>query len=427
MMKVLRADILAIGSELLHGGRVDSNSLFIADSLAHCGIRVNKKMALSDEQADIQAVLKASSKKMDVVILTGGLGSTIDDRTREAVAVAFGRPLALRRKALQILNRQLQSRGRTVTSLLAKQAFIPSGATVLENFVGTAPGFYLQEGKSHVFALPGVPREAREMMEHQVQPILKRKLRATAFLWSHAFNTMGAPETDIQQCLSSLFPKSSDMTLSLLASTKGVKVTLSCWCSTNKNSTYSKSSEIFPEGNLFIEQVRKTLKPWLFSEGAETMEEVIGKLCSLHKWKLALAESCTGGLIAHRLTEVPGSSAYLDCGVVTYSNKAKQEWLGVSPGILRKHGAVSVQVAEAMAKGIRVKSQVDLGVSVTGIAGPCGGSAKKPVGLVYMAIDGPYGSQSQGCQFGGNRTEIKFRSSQAALNMIRRYLLQAKG
>jgi nicotinamide-nucleotide amidase len=157
------------------------------------------------------------------------------------------------------------------------------------------------------------------------------------------------------------------------------------------------------------------------------MEEVIGKLCSSHKWKLALAESCTGGLIAYRLTEVPGSSAYLDRGVVTYSNKAKQELLAVSPWILRKHGAVSVQVAEAMAKGVREKSGVDLGVSVTGIAGPGGGSAKKPVGLVYMAIDGPRGSQSQRYQFWGNRTEIKLRASQAALDMIRRYLLQAKG
>jgi len=157
------------------------------------------------------------------------------------------------------------------------------------------------------------------------------------------------------------------------------------------------------------------------------MESVVGQLLSSHRRTLALAESCTGGLVAHRLTDVAGSSAYLDRGLVTYSNKAKQELLGVSPTLLRKHGAVSGQVAEAMAKGIRAKSQVDLGVSVTGIAGPGGGSAKKPVGLVYMAIDGPHGRESQRCQFWGDRTEIKFRSSQAALNMIRRYLLQTKG
>jgi nicotinamide-nucleotide amidase len=192
----------------------------------------------------------------------------------------------------------------------------------------------------------------------------------------------------------------------------------------NKKSKKSKASEPFPEGDILIQQVRKALEPWLFSEGEQTMEEVVGQLCSLHKWSLALAESCTGGLIAHRLTEVPGSSTYLDRGIVTYSNTAKQELLGVSPAILRKYGAVSAQVAEAMAKGIRAKSHVDLGVSVTGIAGPGGGSAKKPVGLVYMAIDGPRGSQSQRCQFWGNRTEIKFRSSQAALDMIRRYIIQ---
>jgi nicotinamide-nucleotide amidase len=426
-MKPLRADILAIGAELLHGGRVDSNSLFIADMLAHCGIRVCKKIVLSDEQVDIQAALKASAKKVDVVILTGGLGSTVDDRTREAVATAFGRPLGVRRKALQILTRQVQSRGRKVTPLLTKQALIPSGATVLDNLVGTAAGFYLQEGAAHVFAIPGVPREAREMMKLQVYPILKRKLRTTVFLWSHAFNTMGAPETDIQQRLSPLFQKSSDIALSLLASTKGVKVTLSCWRPRNKKSTDTKTPDLFPEGAILIQKVRKALEPWLFSEGEQTLEEIVGQLCTLHKWSLALAESCTGGLIAHRLTEVPGSSAYLDRAVVTYSNKAKQELLGVSPAILRKYGAVSAQVAEAMAKGIRVRSRVALGVSVTGIAGPGGGSTNKPVGLVYMAIDGPRGSQSQRCQFWGNRTEIKFRSSQAALDMIRRYLLQAKG
>jgi nicotinamide-nucleotide amidase len=423
-MKPLRADILAIGSELLQGGRVDSNSHFIADMLAYCGIKVGKKMALSDEQADIQAALKTSSKKVDVVILTGGLGSTVDDRTREAVAAAFGRPLGVRRKAMQILKRQLHSRGRIVTPLLARQALMPSGADVLDNLVGTAPGFYVQVGKSHVFSLPGVPREAREMMELQVQPILKRKLRATTFLWSHAFNTIGLPETDIQQRVSPLFQQPSAIALSLLASTKGVKVTLSCWRPKNQKLTKSNSPKEFPEGDLLIQQVRKTLEPWLFSEGEETMEEVVGQLLSSHHWTLGLAESCTGGLIAHRLTEVPGSSTYLDHGVVTYSNKAKQELLGVSPLLLQKYGAVSAQVAEAMAKGIRTKSHVDLGVSVTGIAGPGGGSAKKPVGLVYMAIDGPRGSQSQRCQFWGNRTEIKFRSSQAVLDMIRRYCLQ---
>jgi nicotinamide-nucleotide amidase len=339
-MKPLRADILAIGSELLHGGRVDSNSLFIADMVAHCGIRVSKKMALSDEQADIQGALWASSKQADVVILTGGLGSTVDDRTREAVAATFGRPLAVRRKAMQILKRQVHGRGRIVTPLLARQALMPSGAIVLDNLVGTAPGFYIQQRVSPLFQQPSV------------------------------------------------------IALSLLASTKGVKVTLSCWRPKIQTSKTSKAPQIFPEGDNLKHQVRKTLEPWLFSEGEQTMEEVVGQLCSSHKWNLALAESCTGGLIAHRLTDVPGSSTYLDRGVVTYSNKAKQELLGVSPKILRKYGAVSAQVAEAMAKGIREKSRVDLGVSVTGIAGPGGGSAKKPVGMVYLAIDGPHGSQS---------------------------------
>ena len=381
-MKALHAEILAIGSELLHGGRVDSNSLFIADMLAHCGIQVRKKMALGDVLVDIQAALRSSSKRADVVVVTGGLGSTIDDCTREAIAMAFGRPLTMRKKALQNLSRQVHCRGKTVTALLAKQALIPSGAIVLDNSVGTAPGFYVQEGKALIFVLPGVPREAREMMEFQVIPILKRKLRPTTCLWAHTFNTIGLPETDIQQLVLPILQKSPAIALSVLASTKGVKVTLSCWLSKSPSSKSSKNQKVFPEGAMVIQHVRKTLESCLFSEGEQTMEEVVGQLLSSQAFSIALAESCTGGLIAHRLTEVPGSSTYLDCGVVTYSNKAKQELLGVSSTLLRKHGAVSAQVAKAMAKGIREKRQVDLGFSVTGIAGPGGGSGQKPVGLV---------------------------------------------
>lgn len=425
MMKPVRAEIVAIGSELLHGGRVDSNSLFIAEMLANCGMKVVKKVAVSDELTDIQAVLRVSAKQADVVVMTGGLGSTVDDRTREAIAATFNRPLTVRRKAMQILKRQIQSRGRLVTPLLARQALIPKGATVLDNLVGTAPGFYVLERQAHIFVVPGVPREAREMMERQVQPILKKKLKANAILWTHAFNTMGLPETDIQRLVSPLLHQSSAIALGLLASTKGVKVTLTCWRGNIQKLTPKKRKD-FPEGDFLVAQVREVLQPWLFSEGDETMEELVGQLLSSHHTTLALAESCTGGLIAHRLTEVPGSSTYLDRGVVTYSNKAKQELLGVPSRTLRKYGAVSAEVAEAMAKGIREKSRVKLGVSVTGIAGPGGGSAKKPVGLVFMAIDGPNGCQSQRCQFWGDRTEIKFRSSQSALNMIRRYVLQSK-
>ena len=422
-MKPFRAYILAIGSELLHGGRVDSNSLFIADMLAQCGIRVAQKTALSDELRDIQSALRATCRKADVVIVTGGLGSTVDDRTREAVATTFRRKLVVRAKAMQILKRQLHKRGRIVTPLLARQALIPLGAQVLDNGVGTAPGFYLQEGNTHVFVIPGVPREAREMMGQHVQPILKRKLKGTAVLWSHAFNTVGLPETDIQQLVAPLVPGSLGIALSLLASSKGVKITLSCWHAKDSKSSASKESKTVLQRDSLLHEIRKRLGPWLFSEGDETMEEVVGKLLSSHKWTVALAESCTGGLIANRITDVPGSSGYLDRGTVTYSNKAKQELLGVSSALLRKNGAVSIQVAEAMAKGIRSTSGVNLGVSVTGISGPGGGSATKPVGLVYMAIDGPEGIKSQGYEFGGDRTEIKFRSSQAALNMIRCYML----
>ena len=424
-MKIPDAHIVAIGSELLHSGRVDTNSLFISDSLAQCGIKVRRKLVLGDNQAEIRAALRASVKQTQVVVVTGGLGSTVDDCTREAIAAVVQRPLKVRRKAQEILKRQVEARGRSVTSILAKQAMIPAGGIVLDNVVGTAPGFYVQSGGSHVFVLPGVPREAREMMEHQVQPILKRKFQTAVFFWSHAFNTIGLPETDIQHRVLPLLADSTNMTLSLLASIRGVKVTLSCWRPDQQISSRPKVPAVFSETNALIDEVRQALAPWLISEGEQSMEGVVSELLTARGWRLAIAESCTGGLIANRLTDVPGSSVYLDRSVVTYSNDAKRELLGVSAGMLKKHGAVSIQVAEAMAKGIRAKSHADLGVSVTGIAGPDGGSIKKPVGLVYMALDGARGQRSQRCQFFGNRTEIKFRSSQAALDMIRRYCLRA--
>lgn len=280
-MKTLHADILAIGSELLHGGRVDSNSIFIADYLAQCGICVAKKIALSDELGAIQSALRASSSQADVVILTGGLGSTVDDRTREAVAAAFGRPLAVRSKAMRILKRQVEGRGRTVTPLLAKQALMPEGAIVLDNRVGTAPGFYVLEGKTHVFVLPGVPREARDMMDLQVQPILKRKLKSAVVLWSKSFNTVGLPETDIQQKISPFLQESSAIDLSLLASTKGVKVTLNCWRPKNQKSKRFKTANDFPEGDLLIQQVRETLEPGCFLKMKKPWRRSLGNYCLL--------------------------------------------------------------------------------------------------------------------------------------------------
>jgi nicotinamide-nucleotide amidase len=420
-MKVFHADIIAVGSELLLGGRVDSNSVFVSNLLADCGIAVRKKIAVGDHRGDIQEALRASLRRADVIVLTGGLGSTLDDCTREAVADTFLRPLTRRRKAYADLQARYQKFGRPVTPLLAQQALIPSGATMLANTVGTAPGFLIRHGQSVIVVLPGVPREAKVMMANKVQPVLRRIFKSTGQYWFHAFNTFGLPETDVQKQLGLILKEYAQIQFGLLASSRGVTVTVSCWVSNGSRFSVKKRSPFFPVWEHLVRQVRDCLGPWLFSEGERTMEEIVGELLRGRSWTIALAESCTGGLIAHRLTDVPGSSQYLDRGVVSYSNQSKREFAGVSASMLRRHGAVSSQVARAMAKGIRKRSRVDVGVGVTGIAGPGGGTVKKPVGLVYGAIDGPRGTQCRRWQFWGNRTEIKLKTSQAMLDLIRRY------
>ncbi|PJA78371.1 MAG: competence/damage-inducible protein A [Nitrospirae bacterium CG_4_9_14_3_um_filter_51_5] len=420
-MKPLHADIIAVGSELLLGGRVDSNSVFVASLLAECGIEVRKKISVGDQKGDIQEALRASLKRAHVIVLTGGLGSTLDDCTREAVAETFRCPLIKRKRAYENLKAYYRRFRRPVTPLLAKQAFLPSGATMLANTVGTASGFLMREGKSVIVVLPGVPREAKVMMASQVQPVLRKIFKSNRRHWFHGFNTFGLPETDVQKQLGRILKEYANIQFGLLASPSGVKVAVSCWVLRDSQSSGKEQSPFFLEWVHLINRVRDCLGQWLFSEGEQPMEEIVGEVLRGRSWTIALAESCTGGLVAHRLTSVPGSSRYVNRGIVSYSNEAKQELVGVPASTLRRYGAVSSQVAVAMAKGIRMRSRVDVGVGVTGIAGPGGGTLNKPVGLVYGAIDGPQGPQCQCWQFHGDRAEITLKTSQAVLDLIRRY------
>ena len=427
-MKRLTAHIIAIGSELLHGGRIDSNSVGIAEVLAQSGIEVKQKVAVGDHELDICTAVLSSATQADVIVTTGGLGSTLDDCTREAVAAACGRTLVMRTQALRMVQAHLKTRNRALTPVMTRQAFMPSRAFILENPVGTAPGFSLKVGKAQLFVLPGVPREALAMAQVHIPLYFAKKYRRERRgLWSHSLNTVGISETEVQGHVMPLIKRYPSMQFSFLASTSGVKVTVSCWRVQELSKSDSKNIRPFPAGEGAVRNIRAVLAPWLYSEGEERMEEVVGKLLASRSLTLAVAESCTGGLVAHRLTEVPGSSIYVDRGIVSYSNRAKQQLLGVRSLTLKQYGAVSLQVAHAMAKGIRKRSRVDVGLSLTGIAGPSGGSLEKPVGMVCMAIDGPYGTEARQFQFWGNRSEIKFRSSQAGLDFVRRYLLDRGG
>ena len=417
------AEIIAIGTELLIGGRSDSNSLFLANELGKLGIAVRFKSVVGDEQPDIVLALQTAVKRAQVIILTGGLGPTVDDCTREAVAHATGHRLGRRKEALEGMTARLAQWGRQPSKGQLRQAMIPSDAVVLKNPVGSAPGFCLEWKHALIFSLPGVPREMEEMMRQEVVPLLRTAIESSgrtsrAPIIRQVFHTFGLAEADVDAKLNGLIPKGAPVDLGLLASPMGVLVSLT----TKGNQAAMEKHRDLPQQ--LASDVRSRLGEWLFAEGHDTMEAVVGRELTTQRLTLAVAESCTGGLIGHRLTQVPGSSAYVDRGAICYSNRAKTEMLGVPVDLIARQGAVSKEVAAAMACGIRERANVSVGLSVTGIAGPGGGTEAKPVGLVYIGLDDGTGRPiTREFRFHGDRNVIKQRSSQAALDLLRRWLL----
>ena len=418
--RVFVAETIAIGSELLVGGRSDNNSLFIADRLGRNGIEVRFKSIVGDHRQDIVNAIQTAARRAGVIVMTGGLGPTVDDCTREAVAEVTGQRLVRRKEALEGMAARLAQWGRIPNKGQLRQALIPSGAVVLPNPVGSAPGFALLWRNIIVVALPGVPREMEAMMEQSVIPFLIERFAQSATQPSHpirrsVFHTWGLAEADVDTRLQGLLSKRTPVDLGLLASPMGVLVSLT----TKPHRSRSRNGL-----ELLESEVRTRLGEWIFAEGEDTMEAVVGRLLSKQALTVALAESCTGGLIGHRLTQIPGASAYVDRGVICYSNRAKTDMLGVPAELIATHRAVSREVAAAMARGIRERAGVSVGLSVTGIAGPGGATETKPVGLVFVGLDdGVSEPMTKEFRFHGDRSIIKQRSSQAALDLLRRWLL----
>ena len=409
---------------------MDTNSLFVSEQLAGLGIVVRFKSIVGDDKPDIVRAIRLATRRADVVLMTGGLGPTEDDCTREAVAYSTGRHLRRSQEAFYGMSARLAQWGRLPSRAQLRQAMIPAGSTVLSNSVGSAPGFSLTWNGSFLAALPGVPREMEQMMLQEVTPRLQawlsdhRGLPPTPII-RQVFHTFGLPESDVDARLKGLVGKRAGVDLGLLASPMGVLISLTTkGAGSHKRRTIARRVTADNPLQSFAQEVRMRMGDWLFAEGADTLEEVVGRTLSTQGLTLAIAESCTGGLISHRLTQVPGSSTYLDRGVVCYSNRSKMDMLGVPEKILARHGAVSAEVASAMAKGIRERSRVSIGLSVSGIAGPGGATETKPVGLVYVGLDtGAGGSKTQEFHFHGDRSTIKLRSSQAALDLLRRWLI----
>ena len=353
-----RAELIAIGSELLLGGRADTNSLFLSETLASAGIEVRFKSVVGDDQADIVNAIHTACRRARVVVMTGGLGPTSDDRTRQAFAQAVRRPLRRNAQALDGLRRRLTEWGRKPTRELLRQSFIPSGAEVLPNPIGSAPGMYVSRKGYVLVALPGVPAEAQQMFEKEVLPRLSRQLAlepVEAAFVHRTIHTCGLPESEVEQRLKGLLPPRSKIRLGLQASPLGVTVSLTV--SGARSSIAQQQRRTTADVSGMVHEIKSRLGDYVYGEATQTMEGVVGQQLSARSFTLAVAESCTGGLIGHRITQVPGSSSYFDRAVICYSDQAKQDLLGVPGESIRDHGAVSAEVAAAMASGIRVRSR----------------------------------------------------------------------
>ena len=414
-----RAAIIAVGSELLTPLRLDTNSLFVTEQLNTLGIDVVLKAVAGDDRVELAQMFRMALARVDLVVLTGGLGPTDDDVTREVVAGALGRALTEDAGITGRMRARFAARGYTgsMPEINRRQAMVPAGARVIENERGSAPGLWLEEADAAVVLLPGPPRELRPMLLALVAGPLRARA-AGAPLIRRVIKIAGVIESQTDEALQPLYREWEGRSPRINATILAALGQIELYLSTQAVSADEAASAL----DLAVRQVDEVMGENVFSRDGKSMEAVVGDLLTSRAYRIALAESCTGGLLTSRLTDVAGSSRYVERAVVAYANDAKTEWLGVSPALIAEHGAVSEPVAQAMAEGVRSRADVDVGVGVTGIAGPGGGSPEKPVGTVAIAAVTPSATRTRLFRFHGEREHVKFQASQAALDMVRRML-----
>jgi len=411
----LKCEIMTIGTELLLGLINDSNAPYIARKLAEIGIISSKKSSAIDDVDVISEQIKTAVKQNDILIITGGLGSTHDDLTREALAKALSKELVFQPKIAASIEQKVKCLERPVSGLIQKQAYLPEGSEPIMPAIGTAPGIRFERNRKAIFALPGVFSEMKLMLEEEVIPFLKNRLpKKRKIVLIRAIKTAGEGELLIEERIKEIIDKYSNPSISILPYPG--EVHLQIVAEGYQNETKALVARV--EGEL-----GESLGNLVYGYDEDTLEKVAGDLLKKHELKISLVESCTGGMLSNRMTNTPGSSAYFWGGVVAYSNEIKRKLIGVSGQDLLKHGAVSAQVALAMAEGGRHLMQTDVSLSVTGIAGPTGETEGKPVGLVFIGLAWREGSFCERFQFFGTREEIKTKASQAALNLLRLFLL----
>ena len=408
-------ELISIGDEIITGHTVDTNSVYIARKLADIGLNVVYKTSVGDDLKHMEEVIYQALKRADVVITTGGLGPTDDDITKRVIVKVFKRNLVFQEDILDDIRRRFEARGIKMPSINQNQALLPQGAMYLANRTGSAVGILIaEEGKIFV-SLPGVPREATTMTDEELVPYLKEhikhdyirviKLRTTGIMES-ALAEKIAPNLKIPESVRFAYlPSYSGVDLRIIATSIGKE-------------TADKDAESVAN------QVQELVGKYIFGRDDETLEAIIGKMLIERKQTLTVAESCTAGLLAGQITSVAGSSEYFDRGVITYSNESKIEMLGVPEKIIEEHGAVSKETVEAMASGLREKFKSDYGISITGIAGPGGGTDEKPVGTVFVAVSSSDGVRSKKLLLGNDREINRKRSVYAALELLRRTILE---
>jgi nicotinamide-nucleotide amidase len=405
---LMKIAILTIGDELLNGDLIDTNAKAIARILSVNSLSVCEITTVGDREDDIASTLRRLADTQDVTIVTGGLGPTEDDRTAKAAARAFERPLCLNDDALQQIKDRFIAWKRDMHPRNEKQALLPNRSTIIANHKGTAPGFHLQRDRTDLYFLPGVPKEMLAMLNGYVVPSLLRRFPSPPSQCQRTVTVFGLAEPEVEARINhNGLPEGVELAFNVEFPMVQVKL----------RTTGELAEKLADLGEL---AVRKTLGNHVVGIDSDTLTDATARCLITAGLTVALAESCTGGMIAKLLTDRAGASAFLERSIVSYANSAKRDCLKVTQKTLDRHGAVSAECAEAMAKGVRAAAQTDIGLAVTGIAGPDGGTTDKPVGTVYLAMATPWGKRIELFTFSGDREQVRLRTACTALDWLRR-------
>jgi len=414
-MRGMNAEIIAVGTEILLGQIVNTNAAYLSRKLAQIGINVYCHSTVGDNYGRLLMALDIGLSRSDIVITTGGLGPTVDDITLSVIAIAAYRKLEKNNELLNDIRKYFLRKGiKSMPKCAERQAYVPVNSTWFKNELGTAPGIFIKHNNKIIIALPGPPRELEPMFEDYVIPHMRKNgyIKDETII-TRTIKTTGLVESAVNSKVRDLLLLSGDVTVGIYAHLGEVHLKITAKMRLNRDK----------KGLIRIEkEIRKRLSYYIYGVDSDSLEGVVGGLLIKKKKTLSIAESCTGGLVADRITNVSGSSSYFKMGVVAYSNEAKQNLLGVSNESLKKYGAVSAAIAKEMAEGVKKKAGTDVSLGITGIAGPTGGTKKKPVGLVYVSVIVGKKSKVREFRFTGTRQEIKHQTAIAALDMVRRVL-----